>query len=259
MNKKDSFANRAGDFFAGKGFYIVLILCVAVIGASAWAMLANNGTDDGLSIPVVNELDEMAELPPRVPVMATPGIQERETPTPQPEDRETWWGREEAVEPTPEPPAATPPPATPPQEVVEEVRPTQFVWPVGGTVEVPHSVDALIFDQTMGDWRTHAGIDISADLGERVRAIAPGIVKDIVHHDLLGTMVIIDHGGGLQSLYANLAELPTVEVGQWVDMGTFIGAVGNTALAEVGVVTHLHLEIMDNGVRVDPLLFLPPR
>ena len=262
MNKKDNFSRRAGDFFTGKGFYIVLILCVAVIGASAWAMLANNGTDDRLHTPVVNEVEELAELPPRVPAMGAPGEQERVSPTPAPtpENRESWWGREEGEgqeeAPTPTP---APPPPEQPRETVEEPRPLQFIWPVSGYVEVPHSVDALIFDRTMGDWRTHAGIDISADFGERVMAIAAGTVEEIFHDDLLGTTVIINHGNGLQSLYANLAELPTVEVGQWVDMGTYIGAVGNTALVEAGIVTHLHLEIIENGVRVDPLLFLPPR
>ena len=262
MNKKDSFSKRAADFFTGKGFYIVLILCVAVIGASAWAMLANPGPDERLHLPVVNEVEELAELPPRVPTMGTPGNQGGQTPAPSPvptpDGGEAWWGREEEAEETP-PVPETPPPVEPPREAVEEPRPLQFVWPVGGYVEVPHSVDALIFDRTMGDWRTHVGIDISADLGERVMAIAPGVVEEIFHHDLFGTTVIIDHGNGLQSLYANLAELPTVEVGQWVEMGTYIGAVGNTALVESGIVTHLHLEIIENGVRVDPLLFLPPR
>jgi murein DD-endopeptidase MepM/ murein hydrolase activator NlpD len=126
-------------------------------------------------------------------------------------------------------------------------------------VEVPHTVDQLLFDRTMGDWRTHAGLGIGADLGETVLAVASGTVERIFHDDLMGTTVVIYHGNGLQSLYANLMEVPVVTEGQWVSMGTPIGAVGTTALAKSGIVHHLHLEIIENGVQVDPLLFLPER
>jgi len=253
MNRKEGFSKRAGDFLAGRGFYVVLLLCVVVIGVSAWAMLRN--TAEELSLPVVGEVGDLAQLPPSVPVWGG-AEQERPAISPRPPDRETFLGGRDEPEATPTPaaPAETPPPTQP---AVQE--PLQFVWPVGGRVEVYHSMDQLIFDRTMGDWRTHAGIDIAADLGEVVLAIAAGTVEQIFHHDLLGTTVVINHGNGLQSLYANLAEVPVVTEGQQIDMGTPIGAVGTTALAKSGVVHHLHLEIIENGVRVDPMLFLPER
>jgi len=256
-HRTDSFSKRAGDFFAGRGFYIVLILCVAVIGASAWAML-NNGTEDEVGLPVAGELGEMAQQPPSLPTMGN------QTPTPAPTeppaDDETFFGRDDEPEETEapeEPPAEAPEESPTDQPTMEE--PLQFVWPVAGQVEVPHSLERLIFDRTMGDWRTHAGIDIAADLGEPVLAIAAGTVERIFHDDLLGTTVVISHGGGLQSLYANLAEVPVVEEGQWVAMGSTIGSVGATALAKSGIIHHLHLEIFEDGARVDPLLFLPER
>ena len=254
MNRNKGFLNKAGDFLAGRGFYIALILCVAVIGASAWAMLTDTA-DNEISLPVIGGLEEAAQLPPSVPTMGDTE-DERLTLYPRPPDEEVIFGQDEPEE-TPPPPPPSPPAEE--QPAVEAPEPLQFVWPVGGQVEVPHSVDQLIFDRTMGDWRTHAGIDIAADLGETVLAVAAGTVERIFHDDLLGTTVVINHGNGIQSLYANLAELPVVAEGEWVSMGTPIGAVGTTALAKSGVVHHLHLEIIEHGVRVDPLRFLPER
>jgi len=254
MKRKDGASKRAGAFLSGSGFYIVLLLCVGVIGVSAWAMLTRDmGYDTGLDMPVIAEAPDWAQLPPSVPTFgeATPMPQETE----EPETEDAIFGRdeeeaEESAPPTEDPPEA---PAYVPPE------PLQFVWPVSGEVEVPHSLDELIFDRTMGDWRTHAGIDIRADLGETVLAITGGVVEQIFHDDLLGMTVIISHGQGIRSLYANLMENPLVEEGQWVSMGTPIGAVGATALAKSGIVHHLHLEIFEDGVRVDPLRFLPDR
>ncbi|MCL2568984.1 MAG: hypothetical protein FWE12_06100 [Oscillospiraceae bacterium] len=65
MNRNESFSRRVGDFLAGRGFYIALFLCVAVIGASAWAMLADT-TDTGI-LPVMGEVEELAQQPPSLP------------------------------------------------------------------------------------------------------------------------------------------------------------------------------------------------
>jgi len=262
MKRKDGFAKRAGNFLAGSGFYVVLLLCVGVIGISAWAMLSRDTATGGLhlDLPVIAEVEDWAQLPPSVPTLGTT----TQTPPPQetaePADDETFfWDRDEEEE--EEPPEETEPPAeTPPEEPAQaEPAELRFVWPVTGEVEVPHSLDSLIFDRTMGDWRTHAGIDIRADLGETVLAITGGVVERIFHDDLLGKTVVISHGNGLRSLYANLMEHPLVEEGQWVSMGTPIGAVGATALSKSGIVHHLHLEVFENGERVDPLRFLPER
>ena len=51
-------------------------------------------------------------------------------------------------------------------------------------------------------------------------AAADGTVSDIYADDLLGTTVVISHGGGIESVYSNLAELPTVTVGQSVAQAT---------------------------------------
>ena len=68
---------------------------------------------------------------------------------------------------------------------------------------------------------------------------------------------VIRHRDGLESVYANLAATPTVAVGDQVVVGQVIGAVGDTALCEIGQPSHLHFAITADGVAVDPLDYLP--
>ena len=236
--KNDSGQNRLEKFFGGKGFYIVLFLCVAVIGVSAWTLLSSGKS------AMQNVSTGDIELPQ--PTAATPA------PT---EAAETVWEiPEDAVEVVAEPEAPEEP-VSEPQEA--DVAPASYVWPVYGQIERPYAMTELVYDKTMADWRTHDGIDIESTLGTQVLAAADGTVTEVYADDLYGTTVVISHGGGIESVYSNLAELPTVEVGQSVSKGDTIGAVGTTALCEAGEVYHLHFAMRADGQSVDPGEYLP--
>ena len=75
--------------------------------------------------------------------------------------------------------------------------------------------------------------------------------------DLLGTVVEIDHGNDVVSVYANLDVSPAVGVGQTVACGATAGAVGTTALAESGEEAHLHFAMRRGGSTVDPAEYVP--
>ena len=98
---------------------------------------------------------------------------------------------------------------------------------------------------------------MSAALGERVMAMSAGTVKQVYQDDLMGTSVVIDHGDGLVSRYANLDAEVLVEQGGRVTAGTVIGTVGQTAIAESNRPAHLHLEVLQDGTNIDPVSFLP--
>jgi murein DD-endopeptidase MepM/ murein hydrolase activator NlpD len=145
-----------------------------------------------------------------------------------------------------------------PEEVpAAEVMATAFLWPLSGEVERGHAWDRLVYDRTMGDWRTHDGLDISGGLGAKVYAAADGVVEEVALDERLGTTVVLYHGGGLRSVYANLAATPAVQVGDEVKLGDVVGAIGTTAMAERGDVTHLHFAMSVDGVSVDPREYLP--
>ncbi len=141
----------------------------------------------------------------------------------------------------------------------EEVLPDMSVtvWPVEGELERLYDVDHLHYDVTMRDWRTHDGLDIQAPLGQTVCAAMPGVVRFVQDDGFYGTFVTVDHGDGTCAVYANLASMPAVSVGDWVQAGDVIGAVGTTALCEIGQGTHLHFAVYLDGESVDPLDYLP--
>ena len=243
MNSRSS-GGRLEAFFTGKGFYIVLFLCAAIIGGSAWMMAAGERT----MAEDIADMNRQSLENHRVETVILPPAQEEIQQAMAPETRvtreedegvapaqssETWNGE----------PAAEPGPS--------------YVWPVSGQIDRRHDNKVLTYDATMRDWRTHEGIDILAPLGEPVCAAHAGSVESIVQDDLFGTVLTISHGDGARTVYANLAEQPAVSVGDRVEAGDVIGAVGSTALGEIGQGSHLHFAVTVDGAGVDPLAYLP--
>ena len=259
--------NRSGKgikFLTEKGFYIVLFICAAVIGVCAWLLWSNfvNTEEDSVTVsdsiisrhePVFSNENDM-ESTDDVIVTENEALPETDTSTVEEEfdtvtvgtwdDTDTETEEADILE--------------APSEEVSAPSPDEMptMWPVSGEVVYNYSVDALSYNKTMSDWRTHDGIDVSAELGTKVRAMGAGTVTALYEDEMLGTTVVIDHGNGLESVYANLAATPVVSVGDTVSMGDVIGSVGNTALGEVAEVSHLHLAVYLNGESEDPTLYL---
>lgn len=252
MNSRGS-GKKLEGFFTGKGFYIVLFLCAAVIGVSAWMMATGNETmeNDPVRNNSANFDDKRVEtvIVPAQGSTATPGSEAIEPDAPQVNTE----GLAENTEVAQDSEAVA---AVEEQPAVEAAAPI-YVWPVAGQVERAHSSDTLAYDQTLRDWRTHEGIDIIAELGAPVVAAHSGSVESIVQDSLYGTVVTVAHGDGTRTIYANLAENPPVNVGDWIDCGTTIGSVGSTALCEISQTSHLHFAITVNGAAADPMDYLP--
>ena len=243
---KKPFHQRVGDFLEGKGFYIVLFLCVAAIGISGYYLF-----------------DTLLRDTPEAPVAATARITVTPTPAPTPaavSERPAAQTVRPAPAQTPAP-EETPPPSAPPAEPEEaalpQTGPAAFVWPVQGQLLTAFSADELFYNPTMGDWRTHGGLDVAAIQGAEVRASAAGTVTSVTQDPLMGTTVTVEHGGGFTTTYANLAPAPAVEAGDSVASGQVLGLVGDTAIAESALGSHLHFAIAVDGTEVDPLDYLP--
>ncbi len=263
MNRKRS--KKAADFFADKGFYIVLILCIAAIGVSGYILFFAGQDGEGGEEALLKETELLItdstasteqELTVDIPENAT-----RETEVIMAADVTE---PEKETEPTEESTESGGTPEQSAEQVVATAEITEekpaasfFVWPVTGEVISPFSVDELVFNKTMEDWRVHTGADISANAGTPVCAIGDGTVEDVYTDEMMGVTVVIDHGNETKSVYQNLMEAVTVAVGDKVRAGDTVGGVGKTAESEIAQPSHLHLEVIQDGARIDPIELLP--
>ncbi len=100
----------------------------------------------------------------------------------------------------------------------------------------------------------HTGIDIAASYGSRVLAPATGRVVEVAEQQGYGLMVVLDHGHGLETLYAHLSKAVAV-VGDTLARGDLIGFVGSSGLSTG---PHLHYEVRVRGQPVNPRAFVVP-
>ncbi len=134
-----------------------------------------------------------------------------------------------------------------------------FSMPVGGDIAIDYSDSVPVFSQTMNDYRTHLGVDISAQLGTPVSAVADGVVTNVWNDPFMGTSVSIEHSGNAVSIYKNLApEISEgIVIGASVKQGGTTGAVAESALNDLAEEPHLHYEMKINGKHIDPKEHLP--
>lgn len=108
---------------------------------------------------------------------------------------------------------------------------------------------AMRFHPILRQWRAHLGTDYGAPVGTPVRTVGDGLVEFAGWQNGYGNVVYIRHNGSDQTVYAHLSRMD-VRVGQRVEQGQRIGAVGATGWATG---PHLHFEFRVNGVHQDPI------
>ena len=127
----------------------------------------------------------------------------------------------------------------------------ELAWPVPGYTRIT-SKYAMRVHPITGQYKLHTGVDIGAPLGANFVAANDGVVVKAGPNVAYGNMVIIDHGGGISTLYAHGSEI-LVEVGQTVKRGDPILKVGSTGYSTG---PHAHFEVRINGVTTDPLPYI---
>lgn len=130
----------------------------------------------------------------------------------------------------------------------EEYRGGTMQWPIYGHYTITSNYGMRTHPIT-GVYKLHTGVDISATIGSDFTAIADGIVVKAEYNGAYGNMVIIDHGGGVQTLYAHGSQI-IAQVGQEVKAGDIVLKVGSTGYSTG---PHAHFEVRINGSPVNPL------
>ncbi len=121
-------------------------------------------------------------------------------------------------------------------------------WPIYGHYTITSNYGMRTHPIT-GVYKLHTGVDISAGIGTDFTAMANGIVVKAEYNAAYGNMVILDHGGGVQTLYAHGSQI-MVQVGQEVKTGDVVLKVGSTGYSTG---PHAHFEVRINGTPVNPL------
>ncbi len=125
-----------------------------------------------------------------------------------------------------------------------------MIWPISGPITSEYGWRT---HPIFGTTRYHSGLDIGADYGDPIRAADGGVVISAEWLGGYGYAVIIDHGGGLSSLYGHNSEL-LVSEGQRVYKGQTIARAGSTGYSTG---PHCHFEVRLNGAPVNPWNYLP--
>lgn len=127
-----------------------------------------------------------------------------------------------------------------------------FAWPATGRISGVYGSQRILGGVPKSP---HLGLDVAAPIGKPVRAPADGTVR-LAHGPFLleGNLIMLDHGQGLVSAFLHLSRID-VRVGQHVERGEVIGAIGMTGRATG---PHLHWGLSWNEVKLDPGLLMPP-
>ena len=126
-----------------------------------------------------------------------------------------------------------------------------MVWPVPGYTQISSPFGMRTHPIT-GVYKLHTGTDIRAPMGAAFVAANDGIVTKAGFNTAYGNMVILDHGGGITTLYAHGSEI-LVEEGQIVNQGEQVLRVGSTGYSTGA---HAHFEVRISGQYVNPLDYL---
>lgn len=127
----------------------------------------------------------------------------------------------------------------------------ELAWPVPGYTVISSNYGMRTHPIT-GVYKLHTGVDIRAPLGATFIAANDGIVTKASYNGAYGNMVIIDHGGGVSTLYAHGSEI-LVQVGQTVKRGEPVLKVGSTGYSTG---PHAHFEVRLNGVVTNPMPYI---
>lgn len=123
--------------------------------------------------------------------------------------------------------------------------------PVSGRVLNAYSGDELVYSSTLGDWRTHNGVDYAADKGAEVTAPAAGKVVETGTDDKWGPVVAIEDASGRIWRVCGTTDAK-VKKGDTVSAGQTIGKVGSVS-CECAEESHIHLEVMEGEKYLDPI------
>ena len=273
LTKIKDVSKKVGDYLDKKGFYIVILLCILVIGATVAVVSLRDYGKFGSDYTLEEDLTE-ENIKTLTDKKFEAGNVQEDTPRlvsgavyDQPnsldaqnkiinnkpiEDEE-----KKSVDKKNDKVQSKINTKTAKKRESKEQQPLRLSYPVYGKIINDYAQDKMIFSKTLQQWTTHSGIDISSDIGEPVKAAMDGVIKSIKTDPRFGITIIIEHNNGIKTVYSNLSTVSMARVGKEVKRGDTISGIGNTASFESEDKSHLHFEVLKDGKLVNPIDYLP--
>lgn len=217
-----------------KGFYMILFLCVAAVAVAAWVLFSSPSTVEADPMDgYMYEADDSVSVSEPL----------ENVPSTQTEAEESAESSEQTAEEEPAEETAKP--------VETQPAALTFTPPMDADISRAFSDNALVYNETTGDWRTHDGADYAGSAGDAVCAIADGTVLSVGDDAIYGKYVILSHAQDMASLYAGLDEI-SVSEGDSVDGGTQIAVLGQPMPLEYSDGVHLHIAVTKDDTAINP-------
>ena len=230
------------------GFYISLALCLTAVAGAAWTTYGSIGDQSGYT----DELSDTEEIDAANEVSGE--SYERSVPAEDSSRDESRTAESKKDTSQVSVSSAQEASAGKADTVPVSGQPERAVNPAGnGEIIKEFSVKDPLMSKTMGDWRTHSGIDVRADSGTPVKAMYDGKVTKLTEDPLLGNIIQIEHDGGYEAWYCGVTDTPNTSEGAIVKAGETIGFIG-VIPSEQKDESHLHLEVKYEDHEIDPSL-----
>ena len=130
-----------------------------------------------------------------------------------------------------------------------------YSFPLGNKMAREYSNGEIVKNKTTDDWRTHNGVDINGEKGDQINAISDGVVTELEHSEIWGTILTINHGNGFTAKYYGLQKDKVAQPGDEVKANSKIGVLGEIPIESAEGI-HLHFELYKDGVTVSPSDYL---
>lgn len=216
MNIHES--SRFKRFINGRGFYVALAACLLAVGGAAVATFGET-----LFVREGGEASPNSQTTPVEQIVSD-----------LPDDRKT----------------TTTTTTTAAATTTTTAAADLYILPFGNAVQKAYSDGHPAYSLTMGDWRTHDGVDFAGELGQKVKTLADGKVTAVTDSPLWGTVITVDHGMDVISRYYGVKS--AVKAGDSVKVGDVLGSL-IAIPCESADAPHLHLEMSIDGITVDPV------
>ena len=274
--------NGFQKFISGKGFYLALAVCLAGAGAAAWVAvdktieniettplsetpqvqqqadsapaeqkLDNIAQDDSLSLQKEEPEDSTSAAADGDSAPADQSMKQQINADAGEQDDSSTQVSQPSVQPESSSSAGESAEASALPEQQQSSGDFSLTLPVSGAAITPFSGDMLVKNETLGDWRTHNGVDYACKPGEDVLAPVSGTVESLAAEGNWGVVAAIRDGEGRLWRLSALEDA-AVRQGDAVTAGQKLGQAG-VITGESAQDPHIHLEVLDGDQYLDPV------